>query len=130
MAKGKGSHVDHVTQNYVHDHIAEAQMFELTEIVVPKIKAEWESLAYCMRYTPEEVNGFRKDSQDCGERCKNLFTNWISTGHDPKPKTYQTLLKHIKKIDKLTAAYETVAEELIKGNNLNSDICICLIALL
>ena len=90
-------------------------MFELTKIVIPKIKAEWESLAYCMRYTPEEVNGFRKDSQSCDECCRHLFTNWISTGHGPKPKTYQTLLKHIKKIDNLTAASEAVQKELIEG---------------
>ena len=47
-------------------YILEAQMWELTQIVIPKIKAEWESLAYCMRYNPQEVNGFKKDSQDCG----------------------------------------------------------------
>ena len=101
---------------HVHYHIAGAQMWELTEIVIPKIKAEWESLAYCMRYTPEEVNGFRKDYQDCGECCKNLLTNWISTDHIPKPKTYQTLLKYIRKVDKLTTASETIEKELIKGN--------------
>ena len=91
-------------------------MFELTEIVIPKIKAEWESLASCMRYTAQEVKAFRKDSEDSGECCKNLLDNWISTGHGPKPKTYQTLLKHIKKISNLTAASEAVEKELIEGN--------------
>ena len=91
-------------------------MWELTEIVIPKIKAEWECLAYCMRYTPEEVKGFRKDSDDSGECCKNLFANWISTGHGPKPKTYQTLLKHIKKISNLATASKTVEKELTEGN--------------
>ena len=90
-------------------------MFELTKIVIPKIKADWESLAYCMRYTPEEVNGFRKDSQNSDDCCRNLFTNWISTSHGPKPKTYETLLKHIKKIDNLIAASEAVQKELIEG---------------
>ena len=61
-------------------------MWKLSGIVIPKIKAEWESLAYSMRYTPEEVNNFRKDSQDCSECCRNFFTNWISTGHGPYPK--------------------------------------------
>ena len=100
-------------------------MFELTQIVIPKIKAEWESLAYCMRYTPEEVNNFRRDSQDSGECCKNLLANWISTSHGPNPKTYQTLLKHIKKNNKLIVASEAIAKELIEaieGNNFNSDI--------
>ena len=90
-------------------------MFELTEKVIPKIKAEWERLAYSMRYTPQEVKSFKKDSQDSAECCNNLLDNWISTGHGPKPKTYQTLLKHIKKIDNLTAASEAVEKELIEG---------------
>ena len=101
---------------HVNSHIVEVQMWELTQIVIPEIKAEWESLAYCMRYTPQEVNGFKKDSQDCGECCKNLLVSWISTGHVPKSKTYQTLLKYIRKIDKLKTASETVENELIKGN--------------
>ena len=91
-------------------------MWELTEIVIPKIKAEWEPLAYCMRYTTQEVKGFRKDSQDSGECCKNLLDNWISTGHGPKPKTYQTLLKYIKKINNLATASKAVEKELTEGN--------------
>ena len=100
---------------HVHCHISGAEMFELTEIVIPKIKANWESLAYCMRYTTQEVIGFRKDSQDSAECCKNLLNNWISTGHGPKPKTYLTLLKCIKKIDNLTAASEAIKNELIES---------------
>ena len=91
-------------------------MWELTEIVIPKIKAEWERLAFCMRYTPEEVKGFKRDSPESGECCKNLLDNWISTGHGPKPKTYQTLLKHIKKINNLATASKAVEKELIEGN--------------
>ena len=91
-------------------------MFELTEIVIPKIKAEWERLAYRMRYTTQEVKAFKRDSQDSAECCTNLLDDWISTGHIPIPKTYQTLLKYIRKIDKLTTASETVEKELIKGN--------------
>ena len=91
-------------------------MFELTEIVIPKIKDEWESLAYSMRYTTQEVKSFKRDSQDSHECCKNLLDNWISTGHGPKPKTYQTLLKRIKKISNLAAASEAVEKELIRGN--------------
>ena len=101
--------------NRVHYHIVEVKMFELTEIVIPKIKAEWERLAFCMRYTPQEVKGFRKDSQDSAECCRNLLDNWISTDHGPKPKTYKTLLKSIKKIKSLAAASKTVEIELIEG---------------
>ena len=90
-------------------------MWEITKIVIPKIMADWESLAYCMRYTPQEVEAFRRDSQDLKQCCKNMFVNWLSTAHGPTPKTYQTLLKHIKKIDNLTTASEEIEKELIKG---------------
>ena len=90
-------------------------MWELTDIVVPRVMAEWESLAYCMRYTPGEVATFKKDGKDSKECCTNMLTNWLTTGHKPKPKTYQTLLKCIKKIDNLAAVSETIEKELIKG---------------
>lgn len=94
----------------------DAQMFELLEIVAPRVMAEWDSLAYCMKYRPEEVEAFKKNaSSDLKECCKNLFLNWLTTGHDPKPKTYQTLLRHIKKINNLTAASEAIERELIEA---------------
>ena len=92
-----------------------AQMWELTKIVTPRVMANWESLAYCMRYCTEEVMAFRRDSQDLKECCKNLFENWLTTNHGPAPKTYLTLLNHIKKVDNLTSTSEAIEEELIEG---------------
>ena len=92
-----------------------AEMHELTEIVVPNVKANWDRLAYCMRYNPREVEAFRKDSQNLKECCMKLFTNWLETGHGPTPKTYQTLLNHIKEIEDLSAASEEIERKLVKG---------------
>jgi len=98
-------------------------MWELTKIVIPKIMVDWKDLAYCMRYKPEEVEGFRKDSRDLKECCEKLFTDWLGSDHGPTPKTYQALLKCIKKIDKLTAVSKTIKEELVKGkDNTTNDI--------
>ena len=94
-------------------------MYELTEIVAPKIMAEWESVAYGMRYTADEVAAFKKDAKDLIECCNNLFNDWLRTDHGPKPKTYQTLLKHIKKIGKLTAASKAIEKDLIEGRKVN-----------
>ena len=91
-------------------------MFELTEIVAPRMMAEWETLAFCMRYSTEEVAAFKKDAKDLKECCTKLFNNWLTTGHGPEPKTYQTLLKHIKKINNLAAA----SVEIEKGKHKNS----------
>ena len=81
--------------------------------------AEWESLAFCMRYNPEEVEAFKRDAKDLMECCKNLFNNWLRTNHGPEPKTYQTLLKHIKKIGKLATASKAIEKDLIKGRKVN-----------
>ena len=90
-------------------------MYELIEIVIPKIKSEWVTLAYCMRYESSDVKGFRTDSHDLKECCIKLFDNWINTDHGPKPKTYQTLLNHIEKIKDLVGVSKQIKEELIQG---------------
>ena len=95
----------------------EPQMFELSEYVIPKVMAKWERLAYCMRYEPSEVEAFRRNSQDISQCCSKLFINWLQTGHGPVPKTYQTLLNCIKRIDDLTAASEEIERDLIKGKD-------------
>ena len=92
-----------------------AQMHELIEVVAPKIMGKWEQLAYCMRYEPEEVEAFKKDTNDLRECCMKLFSNWLTTDHYPTPKTYQTLLNHIEKVKDLAATSEAIKKELTKG---------------
>ena len=89
-------------------------MWELTKIVIPKIKAHWKDLAYVMRYDIADVDGINGDGGDLKERCEMLLTNWLKTDHGPNPKTYQILLQCIKKID-LIAASEEIERELVKG---------------
>ena len=100
-------------------------MYELIKIVIPRVKAQWRTLAYFMGYSIGKVHAFDIEGRDLEERCKNLFTNWLTTSHGPTPKTYKTLLKYIKEIDELTAAHEVIEKELIKGNDkglaLNND---------
>ena len=92
-------------------------MYELFKTVIPKVKAHWQKLAYAMKYDIGEVDAFDKKGRDPKECCEKLFINWLTTGHGPTPKTYETLLKYIKKIDDLTAASEEIEKELIKGND-------------
>ena len=90
-------------------------MFELSKIVIPRVLSHWKELAYSMRCSIGDVEVFDKDGKGVHECCEQLFTNWLTTDHGPTPKTYQTLLKCIKKVDKLTAASEEI--ELIKGKD-------------
>ena len=92
-------------------------MHELNKIVIPKIKAFWKDLAYAMRYEIEDVDGFDKDGRDLKECCEKLLSNWLKTDHAPKPKTYQILLKYIKKVDDHIATSEKIEEEVVKGKD-------------
>ena len=89
------------------------------------MKAQWQKLAFAMKYDIGEVDAFDKEGRDLEERCKKMFTNWLTTGHGPTPKTYKTLLKYIKEVNDLTAASKEIEKELIKGNDkglaLNND---------
>ena len=78
--------------------------------------AHWKDLTYSMRYSIGNVQAFNKNGRGVREHCQQLFTNWLTTGHGPIPKTYQTLLKYIKKVDEFTAPSKEI-EELIKGKD-------------
>ena len=88
-------------------------MWELIKIVIPKIKVKWEDVAYRMRYEVHEVEAMKRESHDLEECCMKLFTNWLKTNHPPTPKTWQTLLDHLKCVDDLTAVVEQIEKELI-----------------
>ena len=90
-------------------------MWELNEIVIPKILAQWKDLAYHMRYTRSEVDAFFREGKDDHECCKKLFIDWINTDRGPEPKTYETLLKYIKEIENLKIATTVIEKELTEG---------------
>ena len=92
-------------------------MWELTKIVIPKIKGHWKELAYCMRYSTGEVDILNTEGKNLHECCEKLFVNWLTTSHGPEPKTYETLLNCIKEIDHLTAESEAIEKELTKGKD-------------
>ena len=70
---------------------AGVKMFELNQIVIPRVMVHWKDLAYSMRYSIGDVQAFNKDGRDVRECCQELFTNWLTTAHGPTPKSYQTL---------------------------------------
>ena len=89
-------------------------MLELLKIVIPKIKANWEDVAYSMRYSVYEVDAIATESLSLKERCVKLFTNWLTTAHPPTPKNWLTLLEQLKQVNELTAAVEEIEKELSK----------------
>ena len=78
--------------------------------------AKWKDLAYCMDYSIVKVDAFKENSYgDSRKCCLELIENWLSTNHGPTPKTYRTLLKHIKMVDSLAEVSKEIEEELIEG---------------
>ena len=95
--------------------LSEPHMRDLIKIVVPKVAADWEVLAYTMRYDIATVRAIKTDSYDVYGCCRKLFENWLSTIHGITPKTYRTLLECIKQVPDLIAASEEIEMELIDG---------------
>ena len=114
LDKSEESQINH-SYNININLLSEAEIWELLKYVSPKIKVEWKRLAYCMRYKVEAVEAFNTEAKDLDSCCEKLLTNWIRSNHGPEPKTYRTLLKHIKEIDNLTAVFEEIKEQLIQG---------------
>ena len=88
-------------------------MWKLIKIVIPKVKVYWKELAFCMKYSIETVEAFDRDGKDLYESCLKLFIDWLNSSHGPTPKTYKTLLEHIKEVDNLTTASREIKMELI-----------------
>ena len=87
-------------------------MWNLIKIVIPKVKAKWEHMAYSMKYniaTVKEIKYCYSDSEEC---CKTLFQDWLLTDHGAAPKTWSTLLQKIKDVDSLAAAVDDIKRQL------------------
>ena len=97
---------------YCNIHVA-PEMWDLINIVIPKVKASWVELAYSMGYSVNDVRGFERDGRSLDEQCRKLFEDWLTTGRGCTPKTWQTLLKQIRQVNDLTAAAEEIEKELI-----------------
>ena len=84
----------------------------MIKIVIPKIKAEWENVAYSMQYDIDDVNGIEKDSSNLAEMCQKLFKNWLASPKGITPKTWRTLLQCIRDVDDLVVAAKDIDTEL------------------
>ena len=87
-------------------------MWDLIKIVIPKVSADWEDLAYSMQYKIATVRVIKKDCSDCQPCCRKLFEDWLSTDNGATPKTWSTLLQRIKDVDSLAATVDKIKQEL------------------
>ena len=87
-------------------------MCDLITIVIPKIQAEWEEVAYFLRYDVAAVKAFKKDCHDGKMCCRKLFEDWLESSRGVTPKTWSKLLERIKAVNSLEAASEDIEKEL------------------
>ena len=87
----------------------------LNTIVVPRINAEWEDVAYALRYDIPTVESIRyKHNYNPKRCCKELLEDWLKTNNGVGPKTWSTLLDKLKNIGELAAAREMIMKELVE----------------
>ena len=90
-------------------------MWDLIKIVIPKIKADWNRLAYSLGYDIAAVKAIERDCTDSEQCCEKLFEDWLTTEHGVAPKTWRTLLQHIKEVASLFAAADDIKKQLDKN---------------
>ncbi|XP_065903623.1 uncharacterized protein [Dysidea avara] len=90
------------------------EMGDLNYIVVPKIKAHWEDVAYALRFKIHDVQAIKeKYHEDPKKCCVQLFADWLSTNKGVTPKTWPTLLAKLKKVEELTEVVENIKAAIV-----------------
>ena len=88
-------------------------MSDLLKIVVPKIAAHWNKLAYFLEFDISRVEIIRKQHpNDPEERCAEVFIHWLTSDEGISPKTWGVLIKTLKEIKKFTAVTEQIEKAL------------------
>ena len=90
-------------------------MHDLNRIVVHKVSAAWEDIAYALQYDIPTVERISVKCQDNPTKCcKELFKNWLTTDDGAKPKIWQTLMDKLKEIEELVGVTEDIMKRLIQ----------------
>jgi len=91
------------------------EMGDLNVIVVPKIMAYWEDVAFALRYKIHVVEGIReKCHTDPKKCCQELFKDWVTTANGVSPKTWSTLLNKLTLVLELYAVTKEIRREVSK----------------
>jgi len=77
--------------------------------VVPKIAADWQTLAYHLVDMSEVRIIEKRNPNDPEKCCQDLFVHWLTSNKDVK---WQHLLNALKKIKKFTSATDEISKQL------------------
>jgi len=88
------------------------KMGDLVRIMIPKISAHWEKVAYALYFDPPDVEAkVEKCPKDPWKCCQQVFVEWLHKGRGTISKTWSVLLGALKEVDLVKAA-EDIAEKL------------------
>jgi len=93
---------------------SEPLMSDLNKIIIPKIMANWDDVAYALCYEVHTVKAIREKSQNPKKCCQILFEDWLSSSNGAHPKTYSTLLNKLHDVDELTEVIEEIVQEIAR----------------
>ena len=89
-----------------HVSSIEPEMFDLTNIVIPKIMNKWEYVAEAFRYDLAIIEAIEEKGRGNAKKCcREFFKDWLTTDHGVKvgPKVWSTLLDTLKEIDEISS---------------------------
>ena len=89
-------------------------MPDINKIVIPRIQAEWEDVAYALCYKITKVKDIRTKFKNSKKCCQILFEDWLSTDCGARPKTWSTLVNKLSTVKDLIAARNEIMNELEK----------------
>ena len=93
--------------------VLEPQMKHLINIVVPKVAACWNDVAFSLDFKISAVEIIARDFQNrTVSCCKEVFEQWLKSGKGTQPKVWSTLLMALKKVENLQAATAEIEAEL------------------
>ena len=104
----------HICEFFSDLHIHQTpSMHDLIKIVVPKISAEWEDVAYALQFNIPTIESIvQRHNNNSKKCCKELFKIWLTTNLGVIPKIWATLLDKLKEVPELWAAVEEITREL------------------
>ena len=82
------------------------KMFDLTNIVIPKIINKWEYIADALQYDLATIIAIKEKGRgDPNICCREFFQDWLMTNNGSKsgPKLWSTLFEALKKVDQISA---------------------------
>ena len=95
-------------------------MFDLTNIVIPKIMNKWEYVADALYYDLSIVEAIKmKEHENPRLCCREFFKDWLMTNNGARagPKVWSTLLDALKKVDEIsTDIIENITENVKQLN--------------